>query len=439
MPPADLPGFGASEIASLFAPIEGARCVVIAVSGGPDSLALLLLAERWQAARDDAPEIHVFTVDHRLHPRSARDAAFVLRLAEERGFPVRILVREGDAPLTGIEAAARDARYRLLIDAAKAVGASHIALAHQREDQAETFLMRLARGSGVHGLSAMRQLSEREGVLLFRPLLDVPKARLAAVVRDAGIVPVDDAANRDPRFMRTKLRALMPELARAGLGPEQLAEAARQMARVADAIEAQAAALLRQAVGLDRFAIATLDTAIYRDAVAEVRLRALTRLLQAIGGGVYPPRSERLAALDGSLAGDAVTRFRRTLAGVVAERAGDAVFLYREIGRGGLPVVPVATGFDGLWDHRFRVAIDNPPPVGVAVGPLGLAGVRRLGGPLRLPKPALAALPAIWRGERLLGVPAFDFDAEGGGMSVAAVSVLEERVFGGGVGGSTLN
>ena len=439
MPPADNSTFGAREVASLFAPIEDARRIALAVSGGPDSLALLLLAERWRAAHGGVPEIDVFTVDHRLHPRSAEDAAFVVRLAEERGFRARVLVREGDPPRTGIEAAAREARYRLLIDAAKAVGASHMVLAHHQDDQAETFLMRLARGSGVHGLAAMRPLRAREGVMLFRPLLGVTRARLAALVGEEGIVAVDDAANRDPRFMRTKLRALMPELTRAGLGPEQLAEAARQMARVADAIDAQASALLRQAVHVDRFAIVTLDTAVYREALEEVRLRALTRLLQAIGGGVYPPRGEKLKALDMALTGVEGVRFRRTLAGAVAERAGSAVLLYREIGRSGLPVVPVTGSFEGLWDNRFHLAVTNPSPFGIAVGQLGVPGLRRAGAAERLPKPALAALPAIWRGDKLLAAPALDFVAGGAGMAAEAECVLGVRIFGSKEGPATVN
>jgi tRNA(Ile)-lysidine synthase len=434
--PADHPAFGAREIADLFAPIDDARRVALAVSGGPDSLALLLLAERWRAGRERSPETHVFTVDHRLQPRSAEYAAFVAHLAAARRFPVRILVREGDAPVTGIEAGARDARYGLLIGAAKEAGASHLLLAHQRDEQAETFLMRLARGSGVHGLAAMRRLSERDGVTLFRPFLDIPKARLESVVRDAGIDPVDDAANRDPRFMRTRLRALMPELARAGLGPEQLVEAARQMARAADAIDAQATELLRRAAQTDRFAIVTLAGAVYRDAPEEVRLRALTRLLQAIGGGVYPPRSERLTALDAALCAGGTGRVRRTLAGVVAERTGDTVLLYRELGRHGLPVIGVAGAFEGVWDNRFRLAVTNRSPFDVAVSALGASDVRLVSGALRLPKPALAALPAIRRGERLLSVPSLDFGPENGGMLAAAASVLGERLFGVGRSGT---
>ena len=431
MRPAEHPHFNDDEIDALFAPLAGASCVALAVSGGPDSLALLLLMERW-CAGGARPAIHVLTVDHRLHPRSAQDAAFVARLATERGFAARILVRGGAAPRTGIEAAARSVRYRLLIDAAREIGASHIVLAHHRDDQAETFLMRLGRGSGVHGLAAMRPISVREGVMLFRPFLDIPKVRLAAVARAAGVEPVDDAANRDPRFLRTKLRALLPDLARAGLDAERLADMARQMALIADAIDAEASALLADTVAVDAFAVARLDAAGYGAAPEAVRLRALTRLLQAIGGGTYPPRGERLAALDAVLAGDAARSFRRTLAGTVIERAGEMALFYREGGRTGLPVIEVGDAFDGTWDHRFRLAIRNRGGDAVAIGPLGAADARRVGGAARRsPTAALAALPSIRLKDRLISVPALDYGPDGAeGLAVAAASLLDVRVFG---------
>lgn len=441
MEPVEQARFSDSEIEALFAPLNSAPSIALAVSGGPDSLALMLLARHWRDLGGQRPAIHVFTVDHRLQPRSAEDAAFVASAAEANGFTARVLVRAGVAPLSSIEASARAARYRLLIDAAKEIGASHIVLAHHRDDQAETFLMRLAGGSGIHGLAAMRRLSEREGLFLFRPFLDIPKARLARVVREAGIAAVDDAANRDPRFLRTKLRRMMPELAEIGLGPERLTEIARQMADVAEAIDAQASVLLREAVVLDAYAVARVDPRRYAGAPAEVRHRALTRLLQAIGGGVYPPRGERLAALDATLAERGDISFRRTLSGVVAERSGDAAFLYREIGRAGLPVIPVRGTFAGVWDHRFHLSVRHANDMDLAIGPLGLRGTRKAGpAPAGLPRGALAALPAIRRGEKLVGVPALD-GGRGldGDLDVVANSLIGARIFGPAVGESTVN
>jgi tRNA(Ile)-lysidine synthase len=439
--PVEQTRFGDSEIEALFAPLASASSIVVAVSGGPDSLALMLLARRWRDLGGPRPAIHVLTVDHRLHPRSGEDAEFVAALAETHQFPARILVRAGSPPLSGIEAAARAARYRLLIDAAKDIGASHIVLAHHRDDQAETFLMRLAGGSGIHGLGAMRRLSEREELFLFRPFLDLPKARLAHVVREAGIAAVDDAANRDPRFLRTKLRAMMPALTGVGLGPERLAEVAREMAGVAEAIDAQASALLAEAVTLDAFAAVQLVASRYGEAPEEVRRRALTRVLQAIGGGIYPPRGERLAALDGAIARTGDGAFRRTLAGVVAERAGGTIFFYREIGRTGLPVIPVREGFAGPWDRRFHVEVRHRDDTGLAIGSLGMTGVRKAGAlPRGVPRGAIAALPAVRRGEKLVSVPVLDGGLGlDGGLEATAKSLIGARVFGSSAGEATVN
>lgn len=441
MEPVEQPRLGDGDISALFAPLSSASTIVLAVSGGPDSLALLLMARRWLDLGGSRPGVHVLTVDHRLHLRSREDAAFVVATAAAHGFPARILVRAGSPPLSGIEAAARAARYRLLIDAAKEVGASHIVLAHHRDDQAETFLMRLAGGSGIHGLAAMRRSSEREGLFLFRPFLDIPKVRLARVVREAGIAAVDDAANRDPRFLRTKLRAMMPELARVGLGPERLTEIARQMAGVAEAIDAQASVLLAEAVTADGFAVAQLAARRYAEASTAVRQRALTRLLQAIGGGIYPPRGERVASLDRAVAESGDLAFRRTLAGVVADRAGDSVFFYRELGRAGLPVIPVRGAFAGAWDHRFHLDVRQGDAMGLEIGPLGRMGMRRAGRmPAGVPRGAIAALPAIRLGEELIGVPVLD-GGKGldGDLYATAKSLIDRRIFGSGALEATVN
>jgi tRNA(Ile)-lysidine synthase len=213
------------------------------------------------------------------------------------------------------------------------------------------------------------------------------------------------------------------------------------MAGVAEAIDAQASALLADALTVDEFAVARLFPRRYADAPAEVRQRALTRLLQAIGGGTYPPRGERLAGLDRAVTESGDAAFRRTLAGVVAERAGDSVFFYREIGRAGLPVIPVRGAFAGSWDHRFHLEIGHGDDLSLEIGPLGLMGTRKVGSiPSGLPRGALAALPAIRRHEKLVGVPVLD-GGQGleGDLDATAKSLIGARIFGSGAGEATVN
>src|SRR5690606_17098772 len=178
------------------------------------------------------------TVDHRLRPESRREAAADARLAKPLGVEHQTLAWMGRKPSRGLQEAAREARYGLLFGLAEKIRADAVATAHTLDDQAETFLMRLARGSGISGLGAIRKKSARAGLTLLRPLLGVPKARLVAMLRKARVPFASDASNRDTRFLRSRLRKLRASLDAEGLVPERLARAAHRLARADEAIEA---------------------------------------------------------------------------------------------------------------------------------------------------------------------------------------------------------
>jgi tRNA(Ile)-lysidine synthase len=402
---------GEDDLDTLFAPVAGAKMVALAVSGGADSLALLLLFDRWRK-RPGRPACVVLTVDHRLRPGSRAEARRVVVLAEERGLPARLLSWTGPKPAGDLEAEARRARYTLLLDAAREAGASHLLLAHHQDDQAETFLMRLARGSGVFGLAAMRPLVEAEGVALFRPFLGLPRARLAETVRLAGLVPVEDAMNADPRFARARMRALLPILAEEGIDPSEIAATAARLAEAAEAIDAAAGRLIGEAVTVDAFAVAALLPEPFLAAAAAVRRRVLVRLLMAVGGEPYPPRAERLAALLAAMADPDAGRLKRTLGGTIVEARRDRILFYRESGRRPLPRLKAVRGASFVWDHRFRVTVATTAPAGLAVGPLGEEGRRLVETPPGLPLPqggrAVAGVSVVCRlSERLAEPPLF--------------------------------
>jgi tRNA(Ile)-lysidine synthase len=224
---------------TLFAPLDGASGIVAAVSGGPDSTALMHLLARWSAADKRAP-ILVVTVDHGLRSEAAEEAAFVAREAASLGLTHRTLVWSGEKPRTGIQEAAREARYRLLVGCAREEGASHLVTAHTRDDQAETVLMRLARGSGLTGLSGMRRDRDRDGLRHVRPLLDWPKETLLDLCRAQGWRFVSDPSNADERFERVRWRGIMPLLAAEGLTVERLARFSERMRQADEALEAKA-------------------------------------------------------------------------------------------------------------------------------------------------------------------------------------------------------
>src|SRR5258708_1171913 len=195
------------------------------------------LAARWRRALARGPRLVAVTVDHGLRPEAAAEAREVKRLARSLDLPHRTLRWTGAKPRTGLPAAARTARYRLLTQAARASGATHILTAHTRDDQAETLLMRMLRGSGIAGLAAMARESERDGLLLARPFLDISKSQLIATLKKAKVGFVEDPTNRDLNFTRPRIRAVMPVLAAEGGDTRNLVRLASRLARANAALE----------------------------------------------------------------------------------------------------------------------------------------------------------------------------------------------------------
>src|ERR1700681_3725655 len=261
----------------LFADWKAVPAIVLAVSGGPDSIALMWLAARWRRALARGPRLIAVTVDHGLRSEAAREARDVKRLARTLDLPHRTVRWTGAKPKTGLPAAARAARYRLLAQAARASGATHILTAHTRDDQAETLLMRLLRGSGIAGLAAMARESARDDVVLARPLLNVPKSRLVATLNKAKIAFADDPTNRDTAFTRPRLRALLPLLAAEGGDARGLARLASRVARANEAVEVLADGAERYLALRGDRSLPGFDARAFADLPEEIRLRLLRR------------------------------------------------------------------------------------------------------------------------------------------------------------------
>lgn len=320
----------AAEAAALFRGLETAPGLVLAVSGGPDSTALMWLAARWHRALRlrDKPALLAVTVDHGLRRESAGEARAVARLAKQLGVPHRTLRWSGRKPATGVPEAARIARYALLAQAAHKAGATHVLTAHTRDDQAETVLMRLARGSGLTGLGAMAMLTGLVApgatpLLLARPLLGLPKTRLIATLDAARVAYADDPTNRDPRFTRPRLRDLMAALEREGLGAARLTLLAHRLRRADQAVEI--------AVDAAQIAVSTrpwtagieFDAPLFDRLPAEVALRLMGRAV-ALAGDEGPVELGKLESLLAAVAGrDGV--LRRTLAGALVTCRGTRI------------------------------------------------------------------------------------------------------------------
>ena len=287
-----------ADLDALFLPMVRARHVLLAVSGGPDSLALMVLITRWRGGRATGPELSVAHVDHGLRARSDQEGVVVARLAAQWGLACHLLRWEGEKPATRIEERARVVRYRLLTDCARSHGADGLATAHHADDQAETVLQRLAHGSGIGGLSAMAPQRSHEGLTLWRPFLDLSRAMLAEECRAAGLIGFVDPGNHDPLFDRARLRQLGTERARLGLTDATLTRLARRAGRAEAALVATTAEFLAQAgvaIGPDGFAG---PSEAWHNLPDEILLRALGHILAKVNGGTVVPlaKLERLTA-----------------------------------------------------------------------------------------------------------------------------------------------
>jgi tRNA(Ile)-lysidine synthase len=356
-----------AEADAVFADLIDQPALMLAVSGGPDSTALMWLAARWRKRQRSGPNLIAVTVDHGLRPEARREAAAVKRLAARLGIAHRTLRWAGAKPITGLQEKAREARYRLIAAAAERAQATCVLTAHTLDDQAETVLFRMTRGSGLTGLSGMARMrpllmpvaqppaDRRRGkpepgasLFLVRPLLDVPKARLVATLLAAKIPCADDPSNRDPRFTRTRLRALAPALAAEGLDARRFALLARRVRRAEAAIEfavAAAAAALSETGWSERGPIA-FDHEGFASLPAEVALRLLGRAIARVGDE-GPVQLGKLEALADALARTSAqassqapnhgwaqasanaARLRRTLAGAVVTLGHDRVVIER--------------------------------------------------------------------------------------------------------------
>jgi tRNA(Ile)-lysidine synthase len=318
------------DAAELLNPLKGFRHVAIAVSGGGDSMALMWLAARWSQETQQPPRLTVLTVDHGLRPGSAEEAKWVVEQATGLGLAGLVLEWQGDKPATSVQARARAARYELLVGWCLDHGAEALVTAHSLDDQAETFVMRLARGSGVDGLSAMRPWREawrEDRIAILRPLLGVARARLRNTLRAAGVSWLEDPSNVDPRYERVRWRNTLALLEREGLSPAMIALSARRLERARQALE-HATSLLEAQTVAHEGRYATFPVAVVQAEPEELTVRLLRRLVVRYGAGGEAPELSALERLNAWISAGASGG--RTLAGCRITRRNDAVRVSRE-------------------------------------------------------------------------------------------------------------
>jgi tRNA(Ile)-lysidine synthase len=417
-----------ARLAALAAP----RRFAVAVSGGRDSMALARLCA--QHVQKTGADILALTVDHGLRAEAAGEAVKTKAWCEAAGLRHLTLRWKGVKPSSGVQAAARTARYRLLIDAAKAAGAQALMTAHTIDDQAETLFMRLSRGAGGRGLAAMREetfVAAGAGapLRLLRPMLAFSRAAVTGFLCNLGQQYVDDPSNEDDGFERVRVRALLAALAEQDLlTAPALAETARRLSAADERLRAQEDALFNAIGGcLYGWGGASLDT---WPAYAPGSAALASRLIYAVGGAEHRP-DERAAA---EAMAQAASGGAATLAGALIKFWRAHYWFFREpaalLGRAGVAPAGLAPlNHPVLWDRRF--ILDPGTVAGLEAGPMGARAQDFLGlraGLFQGPPEALAALPGVYRGGVLIGAPALPFMRL---TAARAASLIWERYDGG--------
>ncbi|MEE8371418.1 MAG: tRNA lysidine(34) synthetase TilS [Sphingomonadales bacterium] len=390
----------------------GSGPVAVAVSGGADSLTLAILAAGWG-------EAVALVFDHGLRAGSGDEAKQVVSWLEEREIPVHLFRWQGEKPGSNIEAAARMARYRALEDWCRSNGVGWLLVAHHMDDQAETVLMRLARGSGVDGLSAMAAVSapltRPDGPRICRPLLGIPKVRLVATLRALGQDWIEDPANSDPKYLRSRVRAFLKEGGIEGLSAERLSATADRMAPVRAYLDELTADFLKLTTRLDPLGYVEISRNFAGSTNRVIGLRGLARILTVVGGAPYQPRQAKLERLFGGMS---KPDFKgATLGGcrIITDSAGPgrSLLVVREAEAIG-DEVELEPGDSHFWDGRFVVSyIEGEGPLRLSA--LGEAGRLQLKteqeaiSEAHIPSQVLPVLPAFSDKAGLVAVPHLDY------------------------------
>ena len=422
------------QLISPFGPFESDPRVAVGVSGGADSLCLALLLNFWLRRRHG--RVVALIVDHGLRQEAKREIKQLAKWLTGYKIEYHVLVWSDQKLRRSGQAAAREARYRLLTGWCRSAGVLHLALAHHRDDQVETHLLRKDRGSGSDGLASMPIVWEQDNVRLFRPLLSVPGERLRATLKSWDQCWVEDPSNDDPVFSRTHVRRRLAQLPQRRQEVAHIASMASEYAAARAEADEVTAVMLSQATQIHPAGFCWLDHRLFSEAPAGVGVRGLTQIILAVGGNKYGPRRDSLLLLYETLRRHQLTG-GRTLGGCYIAPYGRAILLCREPCASG-HVLDVLPGQCLVWDHRFQVTLlgrHSPSRDKFMVRRLGEHGWRTVkqksvgNNERKLPLFVRYSLPALWDLDGLVAVPHLNYrgDANVGGTDLRFAARFRPR------------
>ncbi len=366
----------------------------VAVSGGGDSIALLRLLAEWTQRNDRL--LYVATVNHNLRPEAVDEAVFVGQLCANIGLKHTTLEWNGWVGKGNLQSTARNARKTLLAKWAADLEITTIALGHTQDDQAETFLMRLARGSGVDGLSGIQHINGEEPIWV-RPLLNIPRAVLRDYLTSLDQVWIDDPSNDDTKFDRVKMRNALPILAELGLTSERLAQTAQNLQLPRKALEQLTQVAAYRCCLPNKYGVVEVNLEQFSKEPLDIQYRLLSCIMAWVSGAEYRPRFDALKTIHERI----LSSTSQTLGGCFFKPTKDGTLhIMRE-----LSCLPKLRIENVLYDNRWLISADHND--GLFVGPLGDKGLPQIQNwrELNVIRDVLLQTPAIWEDETVIVAP----------------------------------
>lgn len=377
--------------------------VAVAVSGGVDSLSLLLLAH--ELAQKKGSYIVGLTVDHGLRPESKEEALLVKKWAQERGIKHVILEWVGDKPSSRLQERARNARYALLIEWCKEHQISTLLLGHHQQDQEETFWLRLSAGSGLDGLSGIKKCSVREGITFLRPLLNVPKERIKKILRGKNQEWIEDPSNQNPHFFRGRLRRFFQE---EGLSSSRLTQVINKLQIDVDFIQTSLQETIENIVQAHESGYLTVKKDHFNNLHPALSRRLLSFLVQWFSRAEYAPRTTQVTEI--------LNKIKRespfTAGGIYWVFSHEAIFLIREKRAIKETVLISQLQKKTIWDQRFWIdpKLSQYVSKDVVIDLLGSVPGLNKEINTSIPKRVWFTLPALWEKGKVVAVPHLCYD-----------------------------